>query len=503
VTARDGGGVVRRSLAALAGLVVVFASHAPVAAAEPLRLTVGTVGSIGALDPRAGTSDVAQEVWNLQYPTLTALDPKTLDPAPGLAIAWSPAPNGRGWVYTLRPRAAWSDGKPVTAADVVASVERAGGSARALGDREIEIADAVPGELVNVAPQHVLERVPDLDKNLQALGVGAGPWHVTARTDDSVQLDARTAAPALRQIVFRTYPSADSLLSALHRGEVDVVSGLPYADAERLGALPGVTVDHAPDGTQFVLENSLSDARARRAISLAIDRTDLVAKTVDGIGTPGVVPIRAQGSVYAPDDGAQQRLEASLDAQPERARRLLTDAVLPDRPLRFAVARDTASRRVAEYIVGALDAVGVHTEIVDDGDEPYDLRLVRSSTTGDSRDVGPTRPEPPVNYPDRVAQARATTERVTESGRLVGLFQPDTLQAFRSDNVTGWLRTPQIRSLVVFAPTTMQYSQLLAAPPPPGEEASTSTYVVGAIGVLAVCAIAFAVAAWIRRRSIA
>src|SRR5262245_17353304 len=71
VTVRDGGGGVRRSLAALAGLVVVFASHAPVAAAEPLRLTVGTVGSIGALDPRTGTSDVAQEVWNLQYPTLT------------------------------------------------------------------------------------------------------------------------------------------------------------------------------------------------------------------------------------------------------------------------------------------------------------------------------------------------------------------------------------------------------------------------------------------------
>ena len=65
------------------------------------------------------------------------------------------------------------------------------------------------------------------------------------------------------------------------------------------------------------------------------------------------------------------------------------------------------------------------------------------------------------------------------------------------------LRNPEIRSLVVFAPTTMQYSELLAAPRPPGEKASTSTYVVGAIGVVAVCAIAYAVAAWIRRRSIA
>ncbi len=261
----------RRLLAAVAGLVVALAPYAPARAAGPLRLTVGTVGSIGALDPRTGTSEVAREVWNLQYPTLTTLDPKTLDPAPGLAIAWSPAPNGRGWVYTLRPGATWSDGRPVTADDVVASVERAGGSAHAVGDGEIEIAGDGPGALVNIEPQHVLAATPDLDENLEALGVAAGPWHVTARTDDSVQLAARRDGTAVRQIVFRTYPSPDSLISALDRGEVDVVSGLPYVDAERLGARSYVTVDHAPDGTQYVLANSLPD-RARPPGDFARDR---------------------------------------------------------------------------------------------------------------------------------------------------------------------------------------------------------------------------------------
>jgi len=492
---------VRRCIAALAGVIVVFASYAPARAAEPLRLTVGTLGAIGALDPRTGASDVAREVWNLQYPTLTALDPKTLDPVPGLAIAWSPAPNGRGWVYTLRPSATWTDGKPVTADDVVASVERAGGSARVVDDDQVEIAASSPGQLVNVAPEHVLESVRDLDKNLPALGVGAGPWHVTARTDDSVQLDARTDGPALRQIVFRTYPNADSLISALHRGEVDVVSGLPYTDAPRVAALSDASVNHAPDGTQYLLENSLSDARARQAISLAIDRTDLVAKTVDGIGTPGVVPLLAPGTAFAPDDATQRRLEAALDAQPARARQLLADAELPNRPLRFAVPRDAADRRVADYIVGALDAVGVHADIVDDA--PYDLRLVRATIRDNGYGTGPVQPATSVGYPEQVAQVQDRAERLAAGAVTVGLFQPDTLQAFRSDNVTGWLRTPQVRSLVVFAPTTTQYSQLVAAPPPPGEEASTSTYVVGAIGVVALCGIAFAAAAWIRRRSIA
>ena len=76
-------------------------SAPPAAASGPLRLTVGTLGRIGSLDPRHGNGDIAREVWNLQYPTLTGLDPKTLDPAPGVAAAWSPAPGGTGWIYNL------------------------------------------------------------------------------------------------------------------------------------------------------------------------------------------------------------------------------------------------------------------------------------------------------------------------------------------------------------------------------------------------------------------
>ncbi len=493
----------RRVVAALAGLVVVLAAgHAPARAAEPLTLTVGTLGTIGSLDPRTGTSAVAHEVWNLQYPPLTALDPKTLDPAPGLALAWSPAPHGNGWVYTLRPGLTWSDGRPLTAGDVVASVERTGGSARALASRKVEIdGETSPGALVNVAPQHVLSTVPDLDKDARALGVADGPWHVTARTDNSVQLDAtQPTGPAVRRIVFRIYPSDDALIAALHHGEVDVVSGLPYADAERLDALSGVTVNHAPDGTQYQLQDSLPDTSARRAISLAIDRTDLVAKTVDGIGTPGVVPIVALGADYGLGDATTQQFDASLDAQPDRARKLLAHARLPDRPLRLVAPRDRTSRRVADYLVGALDQVGLRVEIVDDG--PGDLQLVHASTTGtNSGDLG--RSSPPLSYAALLSQSHAQLERAVSRAEVVGLFQPDTLQAFRSDHVAGWLRAPQVRSLVVFAPTTTQYLQLVAAPPPPGEAASTTTYLVGAIGVLAVCAVALAVAAWIRRRSIA
>jgi peptide/nickel transport system substrate-binding protein len=295
----------------------------PARAAEPLRLTVGTLGPIGSLDPRTGTSQVAREVWNLQYPTLTTLDPTTLDPAPGLARSWSPAPDGRGWIYTLRLGLRWSDGRAVTATDVADAVRRAKiGSTRVLGARRIEIdGPSAPGALVNVTPVHVLRSVSNLDKDLRALGVGDGPWHVTARTADSVQLDATDpAGPPLRQIVFRTYPNSGALIDALDRGAVDVASGLSPADATRLGASSNVTVDPAPDGTQYQLRDNLADTRVRQAISLAIDRTALVAETVDGMGTPGVVPIVARGAAWETSRARPSRPGWSGSSNPMRSR---------------------------------------------------------------------------------------------------------------------------------------------------------------------------------------
>jgi len=352
---------VRKAIGVLAALGLGFGAFAstPAHADAPLRLTVGTLGPIGSLDPRTGTSQVAHEVWNLQYPTVTALDPKTLDPAPGLAQAWAPAPNGLGWIYTLGPGVQWSDGRPVTADDVVASVGRAGaGRARALSPRKVEVdGRSTPDLPVNVTPQHVLGSVPDLDQNLRALGVADGMWHVTARTNESVELDAtRPGGPALQQIVFRTYPDADALIHALDRGDVDVVSGLPAADAARLESMSNVTVDPAPDGTQYQLQANLPDDNVRKAVSLAIDRTDLVAQTVDGIGTPGAVPIFGRGTALSLDPATTDQLDAALDAQPDEARRLLAGRPHPDR-LRLAALIGLAGVGFEKQLVLSHDSV--------------------------------------------------------------------------------------------------------------------------------------------------
>ena len=235
--------------------------------AEPLVMTVGTVGNIGSLDPRTGNSVVAREVWKIQYPTLTAVDPRTLDPTAGVAVAWNPLPNGNGWRYELRPNLAWSDGRLVTAEDVVYSLEHArdehwryasgmldGLSARAVDADTVVVTSPsktphLPGLLLHVVPAHVFSQHPDIGNDTVALGVGDGPWHVVSKSAESVELGVlgRPGGPPLDRIVFRSYPTTDALIEALSRGEVDVIGDVSDSEVDRLHALDDVTVNLGPD----------------------------------------------------------------------------------------------------------------------------------------------------------------------------------------------------------------------------------------------------------------
>ena len=62
---------------------------------------------------------MSAQVFGLLYETLITRDPKTLEWAPGLASRWSVSEDRRTFTFWLDPNARWSDGRPVTAADVV------------------------------------------------------------------------------------------------------------------------------------------------------------------------------------------------------------------------------------------------------------------------------------------------------------------------------------------------------------------------------------------------
>ena len=91
--------------------------------ASPLAKKGGIIRFSGGHAPKSfceylDNNTYTRMTFSLMYETLISTDTETLDFVPGLARRWSVSADGREFTFVIDERAAWSDGEPVTAADV-------------------------------------------------------------------------------------------------------------------------------------------------------------------------------------------------------------------------------------------------------------------------------------------------------------------------------------------------------------------------------------------------
>jgi oligopeptide transport system substrate-binding protein len=103
-------------LVLLAALLVVGLTLSRSTRGRPdLRLVNGAEPKT--LDPHLATGDPEHRILEAVFEGLARLDPKSLEPAPGVAESWDITPDGKTYTFHLRQNARWSDGRPVTARD--------------------------------------------------------------------------------------------------------------------------------------------------------------------------------------------------------------------------------------------------------------------------------------------------------------------------------------------------------------------------------------------------
>jgi ABC-type transport system substrate-binding protein len=373
----------------------------------------GTVrlGLAGALvaDPTAANLGSPSDllVLDLLYDGLTRLDD---DGAPVAAIAasWRSNASLTAWRFTLDPDATFASGRPVTAEDVIASLERvakAGDtSLAALRLETIEgfrdfVAGTAPhlagltapdAETVRVAvstPMSVLPTilaspvfgVVDAASLAAATAEGgdagdldlSGGWTVSSADDRDVRLDRRDgAAGHLDHVELRTYDDADAAYDGFDHGEVDwsLVPTDRYGDA---------VDDHGDDDFApfhaelfFGLNTkspSLGNVELRKAIAAAIDRDAIVDTVYTDLADPlsTVVPAGVPGN--DPDRCA------TCDYDPARAKELLAaafpDGAIPSIHIDFDAS--PAQETMARLIAAQLGAVGIPTELRPQALEDY------------------------------------------------------------------------------------------------------------------------------------
>jgi len=364
-------------------------------------LRVGLAANITSLDPQfhvvGSNSALARNVFD----GLVNQDDRQRLVA-GLASEWKPL-DDTTWEFRLRDGVRFHDGSPLEAEDIAASLRRVPtvrnspssflpyvrpiSAVEVVDARTIRIRTTAPYPLLPNALSRIailprsLERAETADFNAGRAMIGTGPYRFVAYTPgDRLELEAATPGEgAWRKATFRFIPSNASRVAALLSNDVDVIEGVPTTDIEKLRADSRVQLssvasnrvmylhlDHERDQSPFVrgrngeaIPNALREPRVRQALSLALDRRAIVARVMDGEGTPAgqLVPEGYFGFVPG-------LATPAFDAA--GARRLLAEAGLPNGfqlTLHATNDRYPNDDKVAQVLAQLWTRVGIQTKV--------------------------------------------------------------------------------------------------------------------------------------------
>jgi len=295
------------------------------------------------------------------------------------------------WTFIIRDNLFWSDGKKVTAEDVVFSVKYTGDhnpNARWIKDT-LEKTEVLDGNRAvfhfnkpytrlnlefatyNIFPEHVWKNIQDPMKYLNAgLNIGFGPFII-----EKIDLDAGTVIfsqnpfwagekPSLDGFEIHIYKNSDILSLALEKGDVDTyykyASSYPYAGLQRLEKTGGFAFSETLNmGLVFLAFNlekkPFSNPVFREAFSYIINYEELLKLDALGYGKKpnrGFVP---------PSMGGYMETQA-LKYDPEKALELFDKAGYTEdkrKDLTLSVLVRSDWNRVAELIQDYLSAVGI------------------------------------------------------------------------------------------------------------------------------------------------
>lgn len=340
------------------------------------------------LDPRIGTDGQSEHIDELIFDGLVAKD-SNFHFTPALAESWE-LRDPLTLVFHLRGDVRFHDGRPMTARDVVWSINSmrdgtviTAKSASYAAIKTVEAPDAKTVILHLKQPDNFLlinlatgafGVVPEgSGRDFWLHPVGTGPFRfVSQQIDQDVVIERNplswSAQPKLERVRFAVVPDPITESLELEKGSGDVaINSLPMDSLPILGARPNLQVHDTP-GTQIqYLAFNLSDPllknmRVRQAISCAIDRELIIRTLLRGHARPAVSLLPQTHWAWTGD-------VANFGYDPARAKKLLDEAGYPAgaNGVRFHVTMKTSTvedvRSLAAVLQQQLAQVGIALDI--------------------------------------------------------------------------------------------------------------------------------------------
>lgn len=402
----------------LSACTKISTSVGPVGAANSWThhgvLRIGSYEELDNLNPILSTELFVSDVCQMIYSGLIDYDDHG-EPIPDVALAVPTranggiSPDGKTITYHLRRGVTFSDGVPLTSADVKFTWQQImnpnnNASVRYPYDYIASMDTPDPltvvvhlkgplspfvgyfmrnGTLGAIIPKHLLDGLPNLNRAaFNTHPVGSGPF-IVERWQPGVLLELRAnphywrGPPKLRAIEYHIIPNQNTLLTQIGTHEIDFYFDAPEVQYKLLVDTPGVRVSARPNMTfEHINFNCarppLDDVRVRKAIAYAIDWKRLVDDVYLGLGKPGMTDIPPSSWAYDPS-------VKPYPLDPDRARALLTaagwtpgaDGMLVKNGAPFSISLSTTtgvtSRSKAEELIQQdLKHVGIDVTIHND-----------------------------------------------------------------------------------------------------------------------------------------
>jgi peptide/nickel transport system substrate-binding protein len=335
-------------LCVAASLVLAACGSSPTGAggSSPKYLIIGTDGGIDSLNPFVGLNQDSFNSWEQIYPQLVQYNPRTLAFEPDFATAWSSSDGGLRWTFHTVANAKWSDGTPLTAADVAWTYNtiikfQAGPTAALAGAVKdvrrvvaqgpntvvVEYRTPVANVLsdlqqVPILPQHVWGRYAAGNgkgmktyANTPAAGkplVSGGPFELIKYVlNQTAAFRANPnwygPKPRIQGFVLQVFSNDDAMVSALKTGQVDAVEGVPVT-AVRAVKSAGMHLYVGPSFTWRDLiinpnpakttHRELLNPLVRKAFEYAVDRRAIVNTAWLGYAQPGSVDVPPADGIW-------------------------------------------------------------------------------------------------------------------------------------------------------------------------------------------------------------
>ena len=350
-------------------------------------LVIANAVKVDTLDPEANS--VNESIWLDQNLYSRLLQPNATGTGllPDLATSWAISKDGLTYTFHLRPDAKFSDGSPVTSADVVYSINRSrhfsGGWGFLLTAVKKISADGPHTVVVTLSQPHA-PLLSDLamyaysivpEKLVKAQGasffqhpVGSGPFMVTSFKSDSEVDMARNphfygTKPKIDKVRLLIVPNDNTRVLMLESKKVDVIENPPGNLVTQINKTPGLSVQLFPSTrVDFIQLDEhyapFKKEQVRQALNYAINRNAIVKLAYQGHATPGssFMPYKMKfwDSALKP-----------YPYDPAKAKQLLAQAGYPHgfKTFLITVSGDVAGQAEAVVIKQELAQVGITVSI--------------------------------------------------------------------------------------------------------------------------------------------